>query len=148
MPYSTNPARVLAWKSVLDELLTGAEVHLDTDNSHLLAHALREAIYAAKANMIKPYSNLNYSFGERPGKVICRPIQKPTVLAVVNTQTTAVSVDDVYTPLQFIAAMTSRKDVERVTFPNYTADLTPIQSWAAARGYTVVNEAPLTLVKD
>lgn len=139
MPYNISPKAVERWKHELDNLLSGQPFTWTTDAPHKLAYRLREAIAAAKACKIEPYASIDYQFTQTSTMVIATPRES---LVQGAKQPDAVF-DGAVTEYDVISAATTAKN-DALVFPNFLGEITAIQRWAEAKGFTIT-EDPLTL---
>lgn len=145
MTYNLSPSAVERWRDELDLLTSGQPVRFPSENPHMLAYSLREAIAAARHHKIEPYASLGYTFRKREGVVIAEPrrslVREKPILA--NSEVTL----DGSTEFSVVQQMLKNKQANVATFPHFTGDTTPIKRWADANGY-ILSYPPLVLQRE
>lgn len=145
MTYNLSPSAVERWRDELDLLTSGQPVRFPSENPHMLAYSLREAIAAAREHKIEPYASLQYTFRKRDGVVIAEPrrsllVERPVIAGKEVTLEGS-------TEFSVVQQMLKNKQANIATFPHFTGDTTPIKRWADANGYTL-SYPPLVLQKE
>lgn len=144
MPYNTSAKVVDKWKDALDSLLPGQQIEFTTSNPGKLAYHLREAIVAARHNKIEPYASLEFTFRAESARVVCIPKES---LAVPVARKSHATITNVETHYEVITA-TKENPAPVLAFPNFIGDINPVKKWATAKGYEVVEEPVLTLIRQ
>jgi len=143
MAYNDNPAVVERWRDELDRL-DGREVIFHTNDARTLAYRLREAIHAARVNDIQPYASLTYSFSvPAPGKLVAVPKQD-VVVHHTSADIGGKHLEGV-TEFDVISELLRERSVKRAIFPDFQGNIDRVRTWADKKGYTITDEAPLTL---
>ena len=147
MPYNHSRNSFERYRPFLDKLLPGKPIAFKTDNPHMLAYHLREAIGSAKLLEIEPYNQLAFAFKQDHSKGIVIAAPK------LEERLEVVDLEQSDTPMSFpeassvfeVVTTADRIKSEVMVFPNFIGDVDSIRNWAIAKGYEVTLEDPLTM---
>lgn len=143
MGYSKNKEKVERVRKLLDQMLgTSVDLRWESDNPHMLAYHLREAMTIAQKNHIEPYEELKDKFTIRNrGTFVLAEVKKSLdIVAQLQTAMAKVVLEDETTVVAIVGAAITHK-AEELFFPNAVLsedDLKQLYTWTEKNGYFIV----------
>lgn len=143
MPYNLSRKVVERMSTMLDQLLPGNVVRLKSENPHVLAYQIREAIASARRNKIAPYDKIDVRIVVHDAQVTITPKALLQGEIEVLPQIDKIAANDFE-----VVATASRSKALEIQFHNFHGKIEPVKAWAARKGFTVIEEPFLVLRRD
>lgn len=151
-PYRVTPEAVLERKAELDEILSLGSVAFKTNEPARLRYRLHEALHAAKHLSMEPYASLSVKISVQGDRVVVTPATRHEIVVsrleqpLVATASEQQSFDDT-TMFQVVETVRNNPHLFVLHFPSFSGDVTPVKNFAEARGYEVLTEPSLVLLR-